>query len=215
MIKLYGVAVSPYYNKVKIALLEKDVNFEEVFARPSQDEDVLARSPMGKIPWVEINGHPLAESGTIVEWLEDAYPTAALLPGGPNERALAREIAQMLELYVALPMVPLTAHLLFGRPLSDEERTHALGRAARGIAAVRRLARMGPWLVGEDFSQADVVAASHLPVVAWIERQLGGELLASWPEAGAYLERLGERPSVARTWRERDEAVRQLREMRG
>ncbi|MGL6069981.1 glutathione S-transferase family protein, partial [Craterilacuibacter sp.] len=78
MIILHGVALSPYYTKVKIALIEKGVNYEEVFTPPSQDEVFLSKSPMGKIPYVEINGFPLAESTAILEWLEDAYPTAAL-----------------------------------------------------------------------------------------------------------------------------------------
>ncbi|XLM20734.1 glutathione S-transferase family protein, partial [Chromobacterium piscinae] len=103
MIKLHGIPLSPYYNKVKIALLEKGVNFQEVLTPPSQEEALLEKSPMGKIPFVEINGHPLAESTVILEWLEDAYPTASLLPPTPNGRALARELTAMLELYVMRP----------------------------------------------------------------------------------------------------------------
>ena len=48
MLKLGGFAVSNYYNKVKVALLEKGIPFEEVFCTTSQDEAYLQRSPMGK-----------------------------------------------------------------------------------------------------------------------------------------------------------------------
>ncbi|VEB45793.1 Glutathione S-transferase [Chromobacterium violaceum] len=44
MIKLHGIPLSPYYNKVKIALLEKGVNFQEVVATPSQEEALLEKS---------------------------------------------------------------------------------------------------------------------------------------------------------------------------
>ena len=40
-ITLHGFAVSNYYNKVKMALLEKGVPFEEVFAAPQKPTDAL------------------------------------------------------------------------------------------------------------------------------------------------------------------------------
>ena len=50
MLKLCGFAVSNYYNKVKIALLEKGVPFEEELVYTSQKDEMLKRSPMGKVP---------------------------------------------------------------------------------------------------------------------------------------------------------------------
>ena len=41
MIKLYGFAVSNYYNMVKMALIEKGMEFEEVTVRPSQESEYL------------------------------------------------------------------------------------------------------------------------------------------------------------------------------
>lgn len=50
-ITLCGLAISNYYNKVKLALLEKGVPFEEErVATGSRDEAVLAASPLGKFP---------------------------------------------------------------------------------------------------------------------------------------------------------------------
>ncbi|UGA40503.1 glutathione S-transferase family protein [Chromobacterium haemolyticum] len=116
MIKLYGAALSPYYNKVKIALLEKGVNFQEILTAPSQQEELLAKSPMGKIPFVEVGGHAMAESSVILEWLEDAYPTASLLPPTPNGRAHARQLSAMLDLYVLSPALPLYRPLAVWQP---------------------------------------------------------------------------------------------------
>ncbi len=60
MLKLGGFAISNYYNKVKVALLEKGVAFEEVNCRPSQEPDYLERSPMGKVPFLDLgNGQTL------------------------------------------------------------------------------------------------------------------------------------------------------------
>ncbi|OWY40917.1 glutathione transferase [Xenophilus sp. AP218F] len=208
MIKLHGVPLSPYYNKVKIALLEKGVNFQEVLTPPSQQEWLLEKSPMGKVPFVEINGHPLSESTVILEWLEDAYPTASLLPPTPNTRARARQLMTMLELYVMTPCMPLVQSVIHGRALTDAEREQARAGIARGIGAAARLAECGPWLAGESFSFADISAASVLPTVARCSQQVLGEDLTLRLEGCAdYLRRLGARPSVARTWAERDAAL--------
>ena len=50
MIKLYGLKMSNYYSLVKAVLVEKGLDFEEVKAPPTQEEDNLQRSPMGKMP---------------------------------------------------------------------------------------------------------------------------------------------------------------------
>lgn len=215
MIVLHGVALSPYYNKVKLALIEKGVNYEEVFTLPARDEAFLNKSPMGKIPYVEINGFALAESTAILEWLEDAYPTAALLPPSPNDRARAREIMQMIELYLATPSVPLSSHLLFGAPLDDAQRAQARDAMARGAVALARLLRFKPWLACEDFSYADIVAASFLPTLKQLaQATLGEDPLAAIGGLDDYLQRLGQRPSVAKVWADRDAAVVALRAQR-
>ncbi|AUH52874.1 glutathione transferase [Chromobacterium sp. ATCC 53434] len=216
MIRLHGIPLSPYYNKVKIALLEKGVNFQEVVTTPSQEEELLEKSPMGKIPFVEINGHPLAESTVILEWLEDAYPTASLLPPTPNGRALARELTSMLELYVMLPASPLIRHMLKGTRPEPEQAEEIRQAVARGIGAVAKLAQRRPWLAGEDFSFADLSAAGILPVVARLSQTFLGEDMTQRMEGCSdYLRRLGERQSVARVWAERDASLAALMARRG
>jgi len=203
MIKLYGVQLSAYYNKVKIALLEKGVNFQEVPTRPSQEPALLELSPMGKIPFVDINGHALSESTVILEWLEDAYPTAALLPPTPNGRASARELMTMLDLYLMPAAAPLYRHLLFGAALDEAGKATAKAAIERSLLAVSRLVQYGPWLAGEYFSYADISAACVLPLVAASTQQVYGEDLTTIiPGIEDYLALLGKRSSVARTWQD-------------
>jgi len=203
MIKLYGLPLSAYYNKVKIALLEKGVNFQEVLTRPSQEASLLAQSPMGKIPFVDINGHALSESAVILEWLEDAYPTAALLPPTPNGRAHARELATMLDQYVMPAAAPLYRHILFGAALDEAGKASAKAALERSLLAVSRLVQYGPWLAGEDFSFADISAACVLPLVAASTRAIYDEDLTTIiPGIADYLNVLGKRPSVARVWQD-------------
>src|SRR3990172_9520286 len=98
MLKLCGFRVSNYHNKVLIALYEKGVAFEEDSnCFPSQEDEYLAKSPMGKVPYLSVDGTLLRESGVILEYLEDAYPERPLLPKDPLERARVRELLAFME----------------------------------------------------------------------------------------------------------------------
>ena len=206
MITLYGAALSPWYNKVKVALIEKGVNFEEKLQRPSQDEAILAISPMGKIPFVDINGFKLAESSAIIEWLEDAYPTVSLLPPSTNGRARARELALLIENYLLAASAPLIGHLLFGAPLSPAEQEKASVVIKRGVVAlVSRMDHHGPWLCGEDFTIADIMLAVAIPQMALLgERLLEADPLAMLPLHPQYHEKLAQRSSIQRMWQDRE-----------
>jgi len=90
MLKLGGFAVSNYYNKVKVALLEKGVPFEEELRMTSQETEMLRRSPMGKVPYLDIDGQHLCESQVICEYLEEQYPQTPLYPKDALARARVR-----------------------------------------------------------------------------------------------------------------------------
>ena len=91
MLKLCGFHISNYHNKIRIALLEKGVPFEEdAGCTPSQKDEFVARTPMGKVPFLELDGgRRLSESQAICEYLEEAYPQKPLYPRDPFERAKA------------------------------------------------------------------------------------------------------------------------------
>ncbi len=72
MFKLYGFAVSNYYNMVKLALLEKGLPFEEVTFYPAQTPESLAISPRGKVPVLGVDAGYINETAIILEYLEQS-----------------------------------------------------------------------------------------------------------------------------------------------
>ena len=80
MFRLYGFALSNYYNKVKLALLEKGVPFEEELVWADRSAALMDKSPLGKIPYCETEHGALFESQVIMEYIEDAYPRHPLMP---------------------------------------------------------------------------------------------------------------------------------------
>lgn len=200
-LQLCGFAASNYYNKVKIALLEKGVPFEEVVAFTPLAADLLTDSPMGKVPFLRTPQGPLAESQVIVEYLEEAFPAVPLYPADPFARAKVREIVSLIELHVELVMRRLYGATLFGATPPEGLFAEVEPLLRRGCAALARRASFGAFLAGDAFSIADCAAAVHLPLLSTVSRSAYGKDFAAeyFPEAREYLSRIGQRPAVART----------------
>lgn len=201
MLKLCGFHISNYHNKVRIALLEKGVPFEEDAAcKPSQQEEFLARTPIGKVPFLELDGgRRLSESEVIFEYLEDAYPQKPLLPKDPFERAKVRELVRFMELHVELVARRMYGDVFFKRPASEELKTAVAKDLAKGVRALRQLVKFDPYIAGKQLTIADCAAFVHLPLVSLVGKLgFGRDLLDDWPELQPYLKMLGERPAFRR-----------------
>lgn len=213
MIKLCGFPVSNYHNKVKLALLEKGVAFEEQALFPSKREVFLARSPMGKVPFAEVDGVPIAESQVLLEYLEDAYPAHPLYPKDPVQRAKCRELIAFIELHLELPARTLFPEAFFGGSVSEEVKARAAGTLAKGAAAFNRLAKFAPFVAGSEFTYADCAAYFHLPVVARASKAvLGADVLAPIAGVRSYIEMLKQRPHVQRIDADRAAGVQAFQE---
>jgi len=158
MIKLYGIAVSNYYNMVKQSLLEKGAEFECVDAPPSQDSEYLSKSPMGKVPCIETDGGFLSETDVILDYLEDTIPTPALYPANPFKRAKAKELIRICELDIELAARRHYAHLFFKEERNDAAVAEVKPVIKKGLQAVTELASFEPYIAGPDFTYADIVA---------------------------------------------------------
>jgi len=103
MLKLHGFPVSNYTNMVELALLEKGLPFKYVLTFPEPTPAFLARSPRGKVPFLDTPQGFINEASVILEYLEDVDPTRRLLPEQPQARATVRALMKEIELYIELP----------------------------------------------------------------------------------------------------------------
>ncbi len=205
MITLCGFSASNYYNKVKFVLLEKAIPFEEKLQWLDGSAELKARSPLGKIPFIEVGGQTLCESQVIIDYLESAYPQNPLLPKDPLAAAKLRELIQFMELHLELVARELYAEAFFGGKVSDETKEKTLRLLKRNAEAFGRLAKFSPHVGGAEFSLADCVAYVHLPLVSMASKAIYGEdVLAAYPVKD-YLKLLGERPTAQRVAADRKE----------
>lgn len=198
MITLYGFAISNYYNKIKLILLEKDIPFNEEVTYPSQDEALLKRSPLGKIPFIETEQGCLSESQAILEYLEEAYPAKPLYPADPFARARNRELIQHLELNVELIARRLYKEAFFGGSVSAEVKQEVKERVEVGLAGLARLANFSPYVLGAEITTADYLMWVHCGTIGMGLQKIYGEDLITkhLPAIADYLALVESRPHV-------------------
>lgn len=212
MITLYGVGISNYYNKVKLTLLEKQVPFQEEFVAPSQDEALLQRSPLGKIPFIQTPDGYLSESQAILEYLDETYPESALYPASTYAKAKVREIGFHLELNIELQARRLFGEAFFGAKISDEVKAEVRDRVEKGLAGVSRLGVFSPYLAGAEFTAADILGFVHFTMVGKATQIIYGENLVETvlPQSKEYLASLLERPTVQKVAADWQSALQQF-----
>lgn len=203
MLKLCGFAMSNYHNKVKLALLEKDIPFEEVLVWADRSPALLEKSPLGKVPFIETEHGVLCESQVINDYLEAAYPQKPLLPADPFAAAKVRELITFLELHLELVARELYAEAFFGGTTTEETKTRVKKMLTRSIRAFTAMTRFSPYVAGGEFGLADCAALVHLPLISMATKMvLGEDMLAALP-VREYVKMLGERATVQKVNAER------------
>lgn len=196
-LKLCGFAVSNYYNKLKIQLLEKGVPFEEelVWVNPVEAE-TLQRSPMGKVPFLETPNGCISESAVCAEYIEQTYPTHPLLPSDSFAAAKAREIITYLELHLELVARELYPQAFFGGKVDEATQARVRKQLTKGVAGLSQLVKFSPYIAGDSFTLADCSAIVNLSLVSMASKAVFGEDLLAGLPVKEYTQRMAARASV-------------------
>lgn len=188
MLKLYDHPLSPYAQKVKMALLEKGIAFETTLPANLGSGESAAEfakaNPRAEVPVLVDDGFAVFDSTIILEYIEDKWPTPPLMPATPQARARARMIEEALDTHYEAINWGLAEIHFFGR---------ATGELAQRMqsAAATQVSHWHTWLEhqlgsaqffnGESFGWAD------LSVVPYINGSAGfgltppeGSKLAEW-----------------------------------
>lgn len=210
MITLFGIGISNYYNKTKLTLLEKGIPFKEEVVMPSQDQSLLGRSPLGKIPYIQTEQGYLSESQAILEYLEDVYSENPLYPKDAFERAKCREFIQHIELNVELVARRLYGEAFFGGTVSEETKREVREKVGAGLKGLKRLAVFSPYALGANFSAADIVVWLHLGMISMATQKIyGKDLVAEHiPDLSVYFKTMESRPHVQQVANDRNAALK-------
>ncbi len=211
--KLYTHALSPFSGKVRIALDEKGVTYEEeqlpitrqaILAKPKA---MLDANPRSQVPTLIAGDLVLYDSTVILEWLEERHPEPPLLPRGADARARVRLLEDEGDWLMNGSIAELLAQTWRLRDPADRDATKLAAATAALHAAFDRLEALLAdgrlWLAGAAFSVADL--SVNFPVA--FAGFFGVPPTPSHPQLAAWAARVSARPSVARETARMLEAV--------
>lgn len=208
MLKLHGFSVSNYTNMVKQCLIEKGVVFEQINARPSQEDDFLAISPMGKIPCLETSEGYLIETAAILDYLEQIHPQPSMYPADAFARARAKEIIHITELYIELAARRHLGAAFFGQERSEEAMVEVRPQVEKGLRAFNQLVDFGPYVMGSEFGNVDIFVYHSFRLANQVLRHTyDWNIAAEVPGFSAYLTAMDERDSTTSVVADNEEAM--------
>lgn len=196
MIKLYTFPPSTNSRKVRIALLEKGLEFERINVdltkREQKNPDYLKIHPLGQVPALDDEGFVLYDSTIINEYLEDEYPYPPLMPSDSEGRARAR----LLEDYRDTHFNPYFVQIIQEIRKPESERDNQRMDNAR-TEITKCFDRLEIELEGKDylvgsFSLADVAFMSNLDLLDRLNIMVDG---AKYKNTAAWIARLKNRAS--------------------
>jgi glutathione S-transferase/RNA polymerase-associated protein len=201
---VYEHPLSPYAQKVKIALREKGVDFTlslpDGIGAGGAGGEFLAANPRAEVPALIDGDVRIFDSTIILEYIEDKWPTPALLPSSPAERAGVRMLEEVMDTHFE-PINWAMGELKWFRRaegvLADTLRSKAAEQTRGFYAWLERELGDREWFNGAAFGWGD------LSVVPYLNRSVDdGRPPAEGSKLGAWLVRVNARPSVAQTTQE-------------
>ena len=189
---LYHLWLHPFSRKVRLVLAEKKLDFDDKIEKIwERRTDFLAMNPAGDVPvLVEPDGTTLSNSQVICEYLEEVYPENKLLGSDPIQRAETRRLVGWFDVKFNREVSDNLLGEKLMKPMLKLGEPHAPSIRAGNANIHYHLDYIGfltekrKWLAGDDFSLADITAASHLSAidyigdVPWEEHQSAAEWYA-------------------------------------
>jgi len=204
MLKLHHFDRSPFGWKVRMVLAEKKVSYEAVVPENKSESPAFGRlNPLRLTPVLELeDGRTIYESTVINEYLEEAYPTPAMLPREPYERARVRMIEDTTDQYLMQVLRELrNAQYEYAPPYLIPKNTEQVDLRAmeesrkklhEHLAHLEKDLAGRTWFGGETFSLADAALAApltgSLPLLGILPDP-------KYPNLAAWFRRISERPS--------------------
>lgn len=201
--KLYQ-SIGPNPRVVLMFLEEKGATIDRTFVDIMKGENrqpaFTALNPFGQLPLLEMDdGSHLSESIAICAYIEEKFPTPALIGSTAEERAVTNMLVRRLDYDVVGPMttafrgsegLPMFQNRLRCLP----EAADGLKACARdGLAAFDALLAGKTWLAGDRFTLADIL----LYCLTEFGKMVGQPMPEDLANLAAWSARVAERPSAS------------------
>ena len=141
MLLLHRIPFSTNVERVEIALGLKGVPFEYVDHDPADRSSIRAVSGQDLVPVVELDGEVLADSPSILRWIERRWPDPPLWPADPARRAETDTFIDWFNLVWKGP--PNEIDALLGDPEPDRGASRSSRPSSRPVSSASRRCSTG------------------------------------------------------------------------
>src|SRR5918999_6422043 len=197
MMKLYTFPASSNSRKVRMALIEKGLEFERIpidlSKREQKNPEYLKIHPFGQVPALDDEGFVLYDSTIINEYLEDEYPYPPLLPKDSEGRARARLMEDRRDSHFNPASGQLNRELR--KPEAERDQNAIQQARAKITECFDRLEKEleGREYLAGPFSLADIAFVPNIDTLDRIQVQIDPK----YKNVLAWIARLKARPSFA------------------
>jgi glutathione S-transferase len=211
--QLYN-SLGPNPRCVRMFMAEKGITLPtieiDILAAENRKPPYTDKNPGGQMPALALdNGQVLGETVAICEYLEDKFPTPALIGSTPEEKAETRMWQRRVELNI-------TENLYNGFRFAEglkmfQDRMHCLPEAAAGLKAIvqeklewlDKLMEGKSFIAGERLTLPDIILYVALDFGAGVGQKINPDL----KNITAWFERLNARPSATASLHEKAKAA--------
>ncbi len=182
--------------------LSYKLEFINLFKGEGFSREHIQRHPLGQLPVLMIDGHPMFESGAIVQWLADYYPDKKLSPALNTD--LRRDFEQWMYFSVTSLEMPAWEIILHSKILRKKDAVKeiipfASNSLLQVFAVLEKELTDKPYLLGQQFSAVDIMTAY---ILMWFP-----DYLTDFPQLQDYVERLKQRPAYILSNEERPDQI--------
>jgi len=200
MRQLFHYWFCPFSRKIRIAMLEKSLEFELELELPwKRRHEFLILNPAGTVPLlVEEDGMTIAGNNTIMEYLEETHLEQSFLGLEPDIRAEVRRLVEWFDIKFNKEVTELViTEKVMKRYLKRGTTEASIIRFAgqnikHHLQYIEYLTDRRSWLAGSEFSYADISAAAHISCVDYF----GGVPWDDFKLARDWYARIKSRPSM-------------------
>jgi glutathione S-transferase len=194
MVKLYGSSMSRAGRSLW-ALEEVGVKFEQVIVAETRKPEYLKINPNGHVPALDDNGTIIWESMAINLYVAEKYGSAPLWPSTVEGHGACYQWSLWCMTELETPMIDIFQHRLM-LPADQRDEKIALARIETLKTPLKVLddhLSKSEYLIGKEFTIADLNVASVLSIAKYIQLDLSPTLTAQ-----KWLQKCLERPSNQR-----------------
>jgi glutathione S-transferase len=219
-IELWWGSGSPYSWRALLALEYKGLPYVSHLVDFAKQEhkspQLVAMNPRGRVPVLKDGDYVVYESLGILHYLDRKYPERPLFGSTPEEAGTIARVVSEYQWYVEDQIMKIVYAILFqGIEERMEEVTRAIHIVAGEAGRIDKRLEQSSWLVGENFSAADIVVFPGIKqLLRALERREAHELRArllpieaNFPGIAAWMKRVESLPGYGRTipphWKEK------------